>query len=63
MCHDSEVFASTSKTYLSRDFEDPAQQKTIFEDLTMQLLWAFNIPIDAEGIITRVGELIEEKIR
>ena len=63
VCHDSEVFASTSKTYLSRDFEDPAQQKTIFEDLTMQLLWAFNIPIDVEGIITRVGELIEEKIR
>ena len=62
VCHDSEVFASTSKTYLSRDFEDPAQQKTIFEDLTMQLLWAFNIPIDAEGIITRVGELIETKI-
>ena len=63
VCHDSEVLASTSKTYLSRDFEDPAQQKSIFEDLTMQLLWAFNIPIDAEGIITRVGELIEEKIR
>ena len=63
VCHDSEVLASTSKTYLSRDFEDPAQQKSIFEDLTMQLLWAFNIPIDVEGIITRVGELIEEKIR
>ena len=63
VCHDLEVLASTSKTYLSRDFEDTAQQKSIFEDLTMQLLWAFNIPIDAEGIITRVGELIEEKIR
>lgn len=59
VCYDSEVFASTFKTYLSRDFEEPEHQKTIFEDLIMQLLWAFNIPIDAKGIITKVGKLIE----
>ena len=35
-------------------------QRTIFEDLTMQLLWAFNIP--TEHIIQRVSKLIEPKI-
>ena len=63
VCHDSDVFASTSKTYLSRDFEDREHQKSIVEELTMQLLWSFNIPTDNEHIIGHVSRLIEGHIR
>ena len=62
VCYAPEVFASTSKTYLSRDLMDPAHQKTIFEELTMQLLWAFNIPTDNENIIEHVRKAIEYHI-
>ena len=63
VCHDSEVLASTSKTYLSRDFEDAEQQKNIAEELVMQLLWSFNIPTDNEHLIRHVRRLIEGPIR
>ena len=63
VCYASEVFASTSKTYLSLDLIDPAHQKTIFQELTMQLLWAFNIPTDNENIIEHVRKAIEYRIR
>ena len=63
ICYDSEIFASTSKTYLSHDLKDPAHQKNIFEELTMQLLWAFNIPTDNEDIIEYVRKAIEYRIR
>ena len=63
VCYDSEVLASTSKTYLSRDFEDAEQQKSIVEELIMQLLWSFNIPTDNKNLIERVGKLIEGHIR
>lgn len=59
VCHDSEVLASTSKTYLSRDFEDVEQRKSIVEELIMQLLWSFNIPTDNEHLIGHVHRLIE----
>ena len=58
VCYASEVFASTSKTYVSRDLMDPAHQKTICEELTTQLLWAFNIPTDNENIIKLVRNTI-----
>ena len=63
VCYTSKVSASTSKTYLSRDLKDPAHQKTIFEELTLQLLWAFNIPTDNENIIGPVRTVIEDCIR
>ena len=63
ICHDSEVFASTSKTYLSRGFEETEQQNSIAEELIMQLLWPFNIPTDNEHIIGYVRRLIEGHIR
>ena len=63
VCYDSKVFASTSKTYLSRDFEDGEQQNSIAKELTMQLLWAFNIPTDNERIIGYVENLIDSHIR
>ena len=63
VCYDSEVFASTSKTYLSRDFEDTEQQKNIVEELIMRLLWSFNIPTDNEHLIEHVRRLISGRIR
>ncbi len=62
ICYNETVLATTSKQYLSRDIADPTHQRTIFEDLTMQLLWAFNIPTDSEYIIDLVSKLIEPKI-
>ncbi len=62
VCYDSEVFASTSKTYLSRDLNDSAHQKAIFEELILQLLWAFNIPSNEEYIIKCVREVIALRI-
>lgn len=59
ICYASEVFASTSKTYLSRDLKDPAHQKNIVEELTTQLLWAFNMPTDNEELMEHVREEIE----
>ena len=63
VCYTSEVFASTLNTHLSRDLKDPAHQKTIFEELTMQLLWAFNIPTDNEHLIGYIRKAIEDRIR
>ena len=62
ICYNDTVLATTSQRYLSRDIVNPVHQRTIFEDLTMQLLWAFNIPTDHEHIIQRVSKLIEPKI-
>ena len=55
VCYASRVSASTSETYVSRALMDPEQQKAICEELTMELLWAFNIPTD--------GEYIRESVR
>ena len=62
VCYTSEVFASTSNAYSSRDLNDPEHQKIIFEELTTQLLWAFNIPTDNENIMRRVRKVIEYRI-
>ena len=62
ICYNDTVLATTSQPYLSRDITNPAHQRTIFEDLTMQLLWAFNIPTDNKNIIQCVSKLIEPKI-
>lgn len=62
ICYNDTVKAKTSQRYLPRDFIEPVHQKNIFEDLTMQLLWAFNIPTDNDNIRQRVAKLIEPKI-
>ena len=59
ICYTSEVFASTSNTYLSRDLKESAHQKTIVEELTMPLLWAFNMPTDDDELIQHVREEIK----
>ena len=63
VCYASEVFASISRTYVSRDLMEPVEQKTIFEELIMQLLWAFNIPTDNENLVGYLREAIESRIR
>ena len=56
-CSDSAVFAS--KQCLARDLENEEKRKNIIEELTSQLLWAFNIPIDQPWIRQRVRGRIE----
>ena len=63
VCYTSEVNASTSTFYLSRDLNDVTHQKTICEDLTMQLLWAFNAPTSDPDVINNVTHAIETYIR
>ena len=56
-CSDSTVLAS--KHCLARDLENAEKQNDIIEELTSQLLWAFNIPIDKPWIRKRVRRRIE----
>ena len=57
MSFDTEILAS--KQCLSRDLEDEKEQKDIVEELTCQLLWAFNIAIDKPRIREKVRKRIE----
>ena len=60
VCHDSDVFAS--KQCIARDLENAEKQKDIVEELTCQLLWAFDIPIDQPQIKKQVRDRIERNI-
>ena len=55
VCYDSEVCVSAST-----DFDNAEHRKTILEELTMPLLWAFNVSIDSEAIIEDVRYLIRQ---
>ena len=57
MSFDSEVRAS--KQCLARDLMDENEQKKIVEELTWQLLWAFNIPTDKPHIRGKIRKRIE----
>ena len=59
-CSDSEVRAS--ERYLARDFESDEKRKDMVEELTCQLLWAFNIPTNQPQIRKRVRERIERHL-
>ena len=59
VCYDSEVFVKTAEVYASGDFEEITHQKGILKELTMQLLWSFNVPIDADGVKNYVEYLID----
>ena len=56
-CSDSEVFVSGQ--YLARDLENPGKRADIIEELTNQLLWAFNIAIDEPWVRERIRRRIE----
>lgn len=60
VCHDSYVFAS--KQSMARDLENAEKQRDIVEELTCQLLWAFDIPIDQPQIRKQVKDRIERNI-
>ena len=62
VCYDSQVCVSTAETYVSTDFTNVESQKTILEELTMLLLWAFNVPIDADAIMKYITELISKTV-
>ena len=60
VCYDSEVCVSTASTYSSINLGEVEYQKTILEELTMPLLWSFNVPIDADAIVKYVTDLISK---
>ena len=62
-CSVPEFRVATSTYYLASDFKKPEHQKNIFEELILQMLWAFNIPSDNEHIIAEVRKLIEPAIK
>ena len=57
---DTEVL--TSKQCLARDLEDEKERKDIVEELTCQLLWAFNIPVDQSRIREKIRKRIERNL-
>ena len=62
VCYDSEVCVSTAETYASTDFDNAAHRKTILEELTMPLLWAFNVPTQSDSIVEYVRDLIRQNV-
>ena len=58
VCTDSEVLVS--KRCLSRDLENEEKRRDIVEELTCQLIWAFNIPIDESWVRKQVRNRIEQ---
>ena len=62
VCYDSEVCVSTAETYASTDFDNAEHRKTILEELTVPLLWAFNVPIDSDAIMKYIRELISKNV-
>ena len=61
MSFDTEVLAS--KQCLARDLKDEKEGKDIVEELTCQLLWAFNIPIDKPKIREKIRKRIERNLQ
>lgn len=53
---DTEV--RSSKQCLARDLRDEKKQKALVEELTCQLLWAFNIPIDKPNTKEKIRKRI-----
>ena len=56
-CYDSEVLAL--KQCLARDLEGNKEHKDLVEELTCQLLWAFNIPVDKSRSREKLRKRIE----
>ena len=62
ICSVPEFRVTTSTHYLARDFKNLKHQKQIYEDLILQILWAFNVPSDNKHVIKAVKELIQPAI-
>ena len=63
VCSVPEFRITTSTYYLARDFKNLEHQKKIYEELILQILWAFNVPSDNKHIIAEVRKLIEPAIK
>ena len=61
VCYDSEVYVSTAKTYDSAGFVN-INKRPILEELTMPLLWAFNVPIEDDSYVKYVRDLISQNV-
>ena len=61
VCSDSEVSVQTQ--CMPRDFENRENRLCIVEELTCQLLWAFNIALDNPRIRGQVRQRIEQNCR
>ena len=61
-CSVPEFRVTTSTYYLARDFNNHKQQKHIYEELILQILWAFNVPSDNKHVVKAVKELIGSAI-
>ena len=59
VCSDSEFL--DSKLCLSRDLENEEKRRDIVEELTCQLIWVFNIPIDKSWVRKQVRNRIEQR--
>ena len=59
VCSDSEVLVS--KRCLSRDLENEETRRDIINELTCQLIWVFNIPIDKSWVRKQVRNWIEQR--
>ena len=56
-CFDTEVFAA--KQCLARYFENEEKRKDIVEELTLQVIWAFNVPNDNQYVREKIRNRIE----
>ena len=54
---------TAARYYLARDFSKPEHQRSIYEELILQMLWAFDVPSDNEYVIKEVGKLIDPAIK
>ena len=62
VCYTSEFSVSTSKDYLSSNFNEAAHLQTICTDLTMQVLWAFDVATNNQEVRDGFEKVIEEQI-
>lgn len=54
---------TAARYYLARDFSKPEHQRSIYEELILQMLWAFDVPSDNEYVIREVRKLIDRTIK
>ena len=54
---------TAARYYLARDFSKPEHQRSIYEELILQMLWAFDVPSDNEYVMREVHKLIDPAIK
>ena len=59
VCSVDEFYITASRYYLSRDFSKPEHQKSIAEELILQVLWNFDVPTESDSVIKEVRKIID----